>query len=123
MAGAVTVTLSWQTITLVGGVLTALGIIAGYLARAVRFVDRQKAQDAEIESLKQHHEQDKNELYDRVNAEMSAVYEELTLLTYGIQACLKGLHEQGCNGPVTEAVHTFDKHLNKKAHEHGGVHR
>lgn len=123
MAGAVTVTLSWQTITLVGGVLTALGIIAGYLARAVRFVDRQKAQDAEIESLKQHHEQDKNELYDRVNAEMSAVYEELTLLTYGIQACLKGLHDQGCNGPVTEAVHTFEKHLNKKAHEHGGVHR
>lgn len=118
-----TVTLSWQTITLIAGGLTGLGIIAGYLARAVRFVDRQKAQDAEMAAMKEQHERDKAELYDRMNAELSSVYEELTLLTYGIQACLKGLQEQGCNGPVTEAVHAFEKHLNKKAHEHGGVHR
>lgn len=117
------ITLSWQTITLVSGVMTALGVIAGYLARAVRFVDRQRTQDEELASLRQHHEEDKDELYDRLNEEMLAVYEELTLLTYGIQACLKGLQEQGCNGPVTEAVRAFDKHLNKKAHEHGGVHR
>ena len=35
---------------------------------------------------------------------------------YGILACLKGLKEQGCNGPVTEALHTLEKHLNQSAH-------
>ena len=32
-------------------------------------------------------------------------------------ACLKGLQEQGCNGPVTEAVNRIEEYLNKKAHE------
>lgn len=101
MAEAVTVTLSWSTVTLAASVLTALGVIVGYIAKGVRFMDRQKQQDAEID----------------------AIYEELTLLTFGVRACLRGLQEQGCNGPVTEALNLFDKHLNKKAHEHGGANR
>ena len=39
-----------------------------------------------------------------------------TLLTYGVLACLKGLKEQGCNGPVSEAINKIEKYLNKKAH-------
>ena len=31
-------------------------------------------------------------------------------------ACLKGLKEQGCNGPVTEALNKLEKHLNQAAH-------
>ena len=42
--------------------------------------------------------------------------EEQALLTEGILACLKGLKEQGCNGPVTEAINKIEKHLNEKAH-------
>lgn len=42
--------------------------------------------------------------------------EELMILTYGIRACLSGLKEQGCDGPVTDAINMIDKHLNKKAH-------
>jgi hypothetical protein len=42
--------------------------------------------------------------------------EELALLTYGVLACLKGLKEQGCNGPVSEAINKFEKHMNEKAH-------
>lgn len=42
--------------------------------------------------------------------------EEQALLTYGVLACLKGLKEQGCNGPVTEAINKIEKHLNEKAH-------
>ena len=44
------------------------------------------------------------------------INEELGLLTYGILACLKGLREKGCNGPVTDAVGRIEKHLNEKAH-------
>ena len=40
---------------------------------------------------------------------------EMCLLTYGVLACLKGLQEQGCNGPVTEAINKIEKHINIKA--------
>ena len=42
--------------------------------------------------------------------------DELCLLTYAVLACLKGLKEQGCNGPVTEAIGKIEKHTNQKAH-------
>lgn len=42
--------------------------------------------------------------------------DELCLLTYAVLACLKGLKEQGCNGPVTEAIGKIEKHINQKAH-------
>jgi len=32
-------------------------------------------------------------------------------------ACLMGLKEQGCNGPVTEAINQLEKHINKQAHK------
>ena len=89
------VTITWQHVLTAAAVLGALAAIVGYFARGVRWVDRQKAQDKELAELK----------------------EELTLLTYGILASLKGLKEQGCNGPVTEAISKIEKHLNKKAHE------
>ena len=41
---------------------------------------------------------------------------ELTLLTYGVLACLKGLQEQGADGPVTEAIDKIEKHINQRAH-------
>lgn len=43
--------------------------------------------------------------------------EEQCILTYGTLACLKGLKELGCNGPVTEAIDKMEKHMNKAAHD------
>lgn len=83
----------------------AVGIIA-YFAKAVRWMDKQKKQDEEIKALRDLH-----------NSDQRYINAELTLLTYGVLACLKGLREQGCNGPVTEAVNKIEKHLNEKAHE------
>jgi len=48
---------------------------------------------------------------------MQGINREQQLLTYGVLACLKGLQEKGCNGPVTEAIHKIEKYLNAKAHE------
>ena len=50
------------------------------------------------------------------NKEIKEMKEEQAILTYGILACLKGLKEQGCNGPVSEAINKIEKHLNEKAH-------
>ena len=49
--------------------------------------------------------------------EIEKMKNEQCLLTYGILACLKGLSEQGCNGPVTEAINKIEKHINKQAHD------
>ncbi len=101
-----TIELTPQLIITAGGILTAVLAIIGTIAKVVRWMDRQKKQDEEIRALRTHHDRDQN----HVNT-------ELTLLTYGVLACLKGLREQGCNGPVTEAIGKIEKHLNQKAHE------
>lgn len=89
-----TITVNWQTLITVAAVIGALAAIITYFVKAVRWVDRQKTQDEELRAIK----------------------EEQTLLTYGVLACLKGLREQGCNGPVTDAIAKIEKHLNQKAH-------
>lgn len=97
---------TWQTIITAGAVLTALTGFVVLFARLVRFVDREKAQDEAIKATREKHD-----------ADMRESREERQLLVYGILACLKGLKEQGCNGPVTEAINKIEKHLNEKAHE------
>ena len=49
-----------------------------------------------------------------------AIRKENTLLTYGVLACLKGLEEQGCDGPVHEAIDKIERDLNLRAHDQEG---
>lgn len=49
--------------------------------------------------------------------ELKAIRKEQTMICYGVLACLKGLKEKGCNGPVTDALNMIEKHLNKAAHD------
>lgn len=100
------ITLTWQTVITAGAVLSAILALAAACARTVRWVDRQKQQDTDIKALRATHVSD-----------MDSMKQEQTLIVYGLLACLKGLKEQGCNGPVTEAIHKIEKHLNQKAHE------
>ena len=99
------ITLTWQTITAAAAVIGAIGALAAVVFKFVRWVDRQKKQDEDIKALKKHHEED-----------MASTNEEMTLLVYGILACLKGLREQGCNGPVTKTAEKIEAYLNEKAH-------
>lgn len=101
-----TVTLTWQTIITAAAVIGAAVAIVAYFAKIVRWVDKQKKQDGDIKELRDTHMSD-----------MAHMKEEQTLMVYGLLACLKGLKEQGCNGPVTEAIDKIEKHLNKRAHE------
>ena len=52
--------------------------------------------------------------------ELSAIRKENTLLTYGVLACLKGLEEQGCDGPGHEAIDKIERDLNLRAHDQEG---
>lgn len=84
-----------NTIVAAAGVLAAVTAILGAVFSAYKWYLKQNAQDTEIEKIKS----------------------EQCLLTYGILACLKGLKEQGCNGPVSEAIDKIEKHVNKQAHD------
>lgn len=56
-------------------------------------------------------------LKSETNEKLHSIQEEQALMCYGILAALKGLQEQGCNGPVTKAIDKFEKHLNVQAHK------
>jgi hypothetical protein len=100
------ITLTWQTIITAGAVFSAAMILIAAMAKVVRWMDRQKQQDNDIKALRETHISD-----------MDSMKHEQTLIVYGLLACLKGLKEQGCNGPVTEAISKIEKHLNQKAHQ------
>lgn len=51
------------------------------------------------------------------NAAIQSLYDEQTVICYGLKGALQGLIEQGCDGPCKEALNMLDKHLNKTAHK------
>ena len=90
-----TVTVSWSTIVTLAAVVGAVVTLFKYYNKGYDLIKHQKEQDKFITDTQ----------------------EELALLTYGVLACLKGLKENGANGPVTEAIDKIEKHINQKAHE------
>ena len=84
-----------EVITAVAGIITALGVIFGLIFAVYKWYLKQEKQDTDIKAIK----------------------EEQFLLTQGVLACLKGLKEQGCDGPVTTAIKQLETHINKQAHK------
>ena len=82
-------------IIVIASVITALGTIIACFTTIHKWVLRQNKQDEDIKSIN----------------------EEQKVMTTGVLACLKGLKEQGCDGPVTEAISAIENHLNKEAHK------
>lgn len=100
------ITVTWQGIITAFAVVGALIGLATYFSNVVRWVDKQNEQDEEIQKLRQHHEED-----------IKSLKEEQALLIDGVLACLKGLQERGCNGPVVKAIEKYETYLNEKAHQ------
>ena len=100
------ITLTWQSIITAAALVGAVVALVSYFSKVVRWVDKQTKQDEAINQLRQHHEED-----------MKVIKEEQAIIVYGVLACLKGLSEQGCNGPVKEAIGKIEEHLNQKAHQ------
>ncbi|MCI9333079.1 MAG: branched-chain amino acid ABC transporter permease [Oscillibacter sp.] len=88
-------TINADTLITFAKLLTALGVIGSVILWCIKFVQRSKRQ----------------------NEELKAIRKEQTLICYGLLACLQGLKEQGCNGPVTEAMNRLEEHLNQAAHD------
>lgn len=84
-----------DTLIALAELMTALGVIGGVVLWCIKFVQRSRRQHEELKAIRR----------------------EQTLICYGLLACLQGLKEQGCNGPVTEAMNKIEEHLNQAAHD------
>lgn len=60
---------------------------------------------------------DKKQKYDTYEEKLKQIQAEQCMLTYCMMATLDGLHQLGCNGPVTKAREDLSKFMNKQAHE------
>lgn len=98
--------ISIGTIITAGSLFGALGVIGGVLIAAYKFFKKPAELDEKIKKIRETHKED-----------IRKINEEQCLITYGLLACLKGLREQGCNGPVTDGINRLEKHLNKQAHD------
>lgn len=89
-----------QTIVLAGSVLGAIIAFVTLFWKLFTWINHQKEQDNEIKRIEQKFDNEMKELRNRHAKEHEETQEEQTLVIYGLLACLKGLAEQGCNGPV-----------------------
>jgi len=119
--------LSTQTVIAGAALIGAAVALYKYFANVVRYIDHQKEQDKLIAdiSAKLASREEKCQLsfanqQTRERYELESFREEvnseLCVINYGLLACLKGMQEQGCDGPVTDAISKLEKHLNQKAH-------
>ena len=101
-----TVELTPQTFLTAASVITAAYLLVERFAKGVRWFDKQDKQTKDIAALEEKHD-----------ADIKGIMVEQRLMTRGILACLKGLSEQGCNGPVTNSIDEIETYLNDKAHD------
>ena len=79
----------------VASLITALGVILGFVFKVHKWYLKQEKQDKEIQRLKK----------------------ENTLICYALSACLDGLMQLGANHTVPLAKDKLDKYLNQEAHK------
>lgn len=75
--------------------ITAIGVILGFVFKVHKWYLKQEQQDKEIKQIK----------------------EEDTLICYALSACLDGLQQLGANHTVPIAKEKLDKYLNQQAHK------
>ena len=129
-----------QTITL--STLIQMGVIImglwGFFKVVKEFIkditvrhDREQKWDEMVQNV----QEERNKIYERYDnklgemetkiddnhadteAKLQEVRSELLILTDCMAAVLDGLHQQGCNGKVSEARENLDRYMRNRAHE------
>ncbi len=101
------------TIGQIIGIIGSLSVLAGFFFTIYKFIkntvlDKIAANTKDIEELKKRtNEQD---------TEIKESKAERLILLRAQLASLKGLKEQGCNGPVTQAINDIENYLINKSH-------
>lgn len=96
------------------GAVTTLSVLAGFFFGIYKFIknvvlDKIANNTKDIEWLKKEIKHLKINIIDSK--------EERLILLKAQLACLKGLKEQGCNGPVTQAINDIENYIIAKSHD------
>lgn len=102
------------TIGQIVGVVGTLTVLAGFFFSIYKLIknvvlDKIDKNKSDIEELRHEVGVLKREVQDSK--------EERLILLKGQLACLKGLKEQGCNGPVTQAINDIENYIITKSHD------
>lgn len=97
-----------------------IGIIAGVTA-IIKFIQLiyELVKKSTLDRISQN-AKDISELKTEVGwlkSEIKDSKEERLIIVSGLLACLKGLKELKCNGPVTEGIDKLEEYLMKKSHD------
>ena len=111
-----------ETIIQAAAVIGAITAILGVLLGIVKWYLKQEKQSDDIETLKNKEQEDIRKLTDMHSEDIRKLNTELCLITYAMLACLDGLKQLHCNGPVSEAHQKLEKHLNVTAHDQKARH-
>ena len=84
-----------EIIITIASTITAISVIVSLVVTLIHWIDRQNNQDKQIKAIK----------------------DEQRIIVSGLLACLQGLKEQGCNGPVTKGIEDINKYLNEEVHK------
>lgn len=103
----------YVTLDMVAKVVSVISVLAGLIAALITAIRRRAKEQDKVAELAQRIDEDE----EKTTAVRKSCHEEQALIIYGLLACLKGLQEQGCDGPVTIAINEIEKHINQKAHE------
>ena len=88
-------TLTWQSFVAAAAIIGAILALIGYLRKIFGWVESPGKNRQELNVIKT----------------------ELTLIVYGLQACLDGLQQLGANHTVPIAKEKLDKYINQLAHD------
>lgn len=114
-----------MTIGQIVGAIGTLSVLAGFFFSIYKFIknvvlDKIEKNKADIVELKREMKQEVKELKQEVGilkSEVKDSKEERLILLKAQLACLKGLKEQGCNGPVTQAINDIENYIITKSHD------
>lgn len=100
----------------VAAFFTAAGVLWGVVYAFVKWLQQQEKQSQDIKLLEKRHKTDMEEFQKKEVADMNEIKDELCVLSYSMLAVFDGLQQLKCNGNVTKARDSLEKHLNQKAH-------
>ena len=86
-------------------IITALSVIFGVIIGGYKMYDKLIDNNKDLERR-----------IAELEKQNQSSNKESALIIYALGACLNDLHQQGCNGEVTEAMNKISKYINNAAH-------
>lgn len=102
------------TIGQIAGAITLIGIIGGFIIKIFLWWEKSIIDRFTKIEERMNFFESKEKTHD---LEINDSKEEMLILLKGQLACLKGLSEQGCNGPVTQSINEIEIYLLNQAHK------